>query len=634
MNARFLISDEDIAEVEQVMGKSFSDEERKKALTCLDSCDIQACPGSGKTTLLVAKLYILAKKMAGSKQGICVLSHTNAARNEIEQSLGASSSRRFRYPTFIGTIQSFVDRFLAIPAMIERYGQQPQAIDDGVFFKVVEARYQQIPRPIQYSLANRNNNDGIGLVCSIRYRFDDLDKIARYENGREYNFPTGEETETYQQVKNLKDGITRDGFMTYHDAFALANCYLSNHPVLSKVICKRFPFVFIDEMQDTDKYQYALLMRIFQEGSVVQYFGDSNQAIYHQHTFEADVCRKPQLAMQISSSHRLSCSIAALAQNLGVTQKTLQGNTNRRKCRHTIFLFDEGHAPEVIPAFGDLIDAEALEKGPYKALGAVGRLSEKSSHLSICSYWPTFERNRKPSKTEWTFETYLLQTRIALQETGDCSQAYQLLVEALLKVAQCQGSNYRRMNSGEFLKAVKERGEYTHREFRNQLLSWCCQLDQSESIDLLQYQRQIDQILSPSFGELSGEAIRFITEQKEILQKGGVFSAAHKPNIYIHNDKVEIEIDTIHGAKGQTHQATLLLETFYNQFHLQTILPYFYGQTAKKPGVRITQKYLPLAYVAATRPTDLLCLAMPRSHLCGQDIQQLSNKGWVIQRLN
>jgi superfamily I DNA/RNA helicase len=81
--------------------------------------DVAACPGSGKTTVLIAKLAILAKKWKYRTRGLCVLSHTNAARKIIENRLGNSSEGRrlLSYPHFIGTIHSFVNEFLAIPCL-------------------------------------------------------------------------------------------------------------------------------------------------------------------------------------------------------------------------------------------------------------------------------------------------------------------------------------------------------------------------------------------------------------------------------------------------------------------------------------------------------------------------------------
>ena len=64
---------------------------RAEVLLCNETLDIEACPGSGKTTLLVAKLAILARKWQACRSGICVLSHTNAARREIERCLGQTA---------------------------------------------------------------------------------------------------------------------------------------------------------------------------------------------------------------------------------------------------------------------------------------------------------------------------------------------------------------------------------------------------------------------------------------------------------------------------------------------------------------------------------------------------------------
>ena len=116
---RELISREDIAELAHSEALNFDDEERISILKTMRSIDVQACPGSGKTTLIAAKLILLAKKWPLSDQGICVLSHTNVAKDEIIERLKKSKSleaqRLLSYPHFIGTIQEFTNRFLALP---------------------------------------------------------------------------------------------------------------------------------------------------------------------------------------------------------------------------------------------------------------------------------------------------------------------------------------------------------------------------------------------------------------------------------------------------------------------------------------------------------------------------------------
>ena len=111
------ITDNDIDEIEQILGNVSFDSERRDIIKRLNTFDVQAYPGAGKTTLLVAKLAILAKKWPFTHKGICVLSHTNVAREEIESRLGDTELGRklLSYPHFIGTIHSFADTFIGIP---------------------------------------------------------------------------------------------------------------------------------------------------------------------------------------------------------------------------------------------------------------------------------------------------------------------------------------------------------------------------------------------------------------------------------------------------------------------------------------------------------------------------------------
>ena len=107
-------------------------------------------------------------------------------------------------------------------------------------------------------------------------------------------------------------------------------------------------------------------------------------------------------------------------------------------------------------------------------------------------------------------------------------------------------------------------------------------------------------------------------------------------NVYRHespNGSIHIEIDTIHGIKGQTHQATLLLETFFRGDDLKTILPYLKGDRLPRPGVMIVRR-LALAYVAMSRPTHLVCLAMREENVSSEDEHALIGQGWHIERVH
>ena len=81
-----LITPESLAELRFLTPDlDFTDAERQAVLLATGSCDVNAAPGSGKTTVLAAKLLLLARKWPHDTRGICVLSHTNVAREEVQQ---------------------------------------------------------------------------------------------------------------------------------------------------------------------------------------------------------------------------------------------------------------------------------------------------------------------------------------------------------------------------------------------------------------------------------------------------------------------------------------------------------------------------------------------------------------------
>ena len=173
------ITDEDVRWATSVLGlpeNAFFGEDgtdpRKEVLKEMASIDVSACPGSGKTTLLVAKLAILANKWRYRTKGICVLSHTNAARDEIEKRLGHSAVGRdlLSYPHFIGTIHGFVDHFFALPWLRSK-GYPIKIVDTEV---CLSKRWFSLSRDIRNGL---ERNRYTSSVMSIRSPAFDLGEV-------------------------------------------------------------------------------------------------------------------------------------------------------------------------------------------------------------------------------------------------------------------------------------------------------------------------------------------------------------------------------------------------------------------------------------------------------------------------
>jgi len=78
----------------------------------------EACPGAGKTRAIVARY--LAAAVAEQRRGIALLSFTNAAIDEARAR--CTSPRALVAPNFVGTFDTFINRFISGPAFATKHG--------------------------------------------------------------------------------------------------------------------------------------------------------------------------------------------------------------------------------------------------------------------------------------------------------------------------------------------------------------------------------------------------------------------------------------------------------------------------------------------------------------------------------
>lgn len=143
---------------------------------------------------------------------------------------------------------------------------------------------------------------------------------------------------------------------------------------------------------------------------------------------------------------------------------------------------------------------------------------------------------------------------------------------------------------------------------------------------------------------LNQEATEFLAisdiPPSDDAHKGG--TAAMLANFYGHpprDPKVHIRLGSIHSVKGETHTATLVLDSFFHKHHLSELKPWILGErtggiknnSRGKPeleGSRMLGR-LKLHYVAMTRPSHQLCLAMRRDAFVDGELELLKAQGWL-----
>ena len=269
------VTDDDIAWITDIMGLDDLDADRKAFLKRAETFDVSACPGSGKTTLVVAKLAILARKWRHDTSGICVLSHTNVAREEIQNRLGHTpvGHRLLRYPHFIDTIHTFTNRFLGLP-YLRSNGFPSPLIDDDIAKAFRWNVLQGKERGMFESWLNRKGKS----INDITFSDANLSIALSAKK-----FPAGAHTDSYEKARNIVISSVEAGYYRYEEMFVWAECLLREFPEIAASLSYRFPLVLIDEMQDTSQRQAALLASIFDRTngpSFIQRVGDPNQEIF------------------------------------------------------------------------------------------------------------------------------------------------------------------------------------------------------------------------------------------------------------------------------------------------------------------------------------------------------------------
>ena len=199
----------------------------------------------------------------------------------------------------------------------------------------------------------------------------------------------------------------------------------------------------------------------------------------------------------------------------------------------------------------------------------------------------------------------------------------------LLHTQQIRTVNGRLYNSSQLLRTIRDSGVGNFNQYQGILFSNCERLFTVGDLEIDDILSQVGIVFS-FLGVLPDARLEMIIRNRDgDLQPNQPLSTI-EPNMYFHLPDIPIEINTIHGAKGQTHQATLVLETYYYQSDLVTILPYLTGRNIQNPRTRVLTRFLPLTYVSCTRPSHLLCLAIQKDHINADQQNQLLEFGWRI----
>jgi DNA helicase-2/ATP-dependent DNA helicase PcrA len=248
---------------------------------------IYAGPGSGKTTWLISHLENVLKrsKRLGKTGRIACITYTNVAAKELISRLQCNKDR-----FDISTIHSFLYRNIIKPFsyLIEKDDQGNRLFDTANLNGHEEHRVQmdklrswigticELNRK-NYNMYNSSSMkpDVVDSLLSLDYAFinDEIELVIRKKSRLRFPHSKGE-------LWIYKSKYWHDGIMHHEDVLYFSYLILCKSPRLRNFISNKYPYIFIDEFQDTTEIQTWIIDKITESSTRVGVVGDLAQSIY------------------------------------------------------------------------------------------------------------------------------------------------------------------------------------------------------------------------------------------------------------------------------------------------------------------------------------------------------------------
>ncbi len=219
---------------------------------------VRACPGSGKTRTITYKLAYRVEKNPNSVRKLIAITYTNRAADEIRQrieGLGIDTER-----IWSGTIHQF-----CLEWILKRYKMYIQSLNQG--FRIIDERVKE--RYLKEIIKQLN----------LKIYWKDVNTAFNRE------FHLVEQNEEKKKIIGIYHEILRERKeLDFEQILITTYNILRKHSFISSDVKDAIELICIDEYQDTQDLQYAIVEEIAnsntRKGFQINFFGDPNQAIY------------------------------------------------------------------------------------------------------------------------------------------------------------------------------------------------------------------------------------------------------------------------------------------------------------------------------------------------------------------
>ena len=228
-----------------------------------------AVPGSGKTTVLVTRLGYMLCCCGISPDAILTMTYTKAATREMQKRFVRLFGQDCPQVPEIRTINGVSSKIIDFYARTHGSGSTFTVVEnEGELAKIVSDLYRELSGEFATQSVIKELRKGIAYVKNMMLGKEDLGEL---DTGFD-QFP-----EFYAQY-NL--ALRQRRWMDYDDQMIYAKTILENYPDILAHFQDAFPYICVDEAQDTSKIQHAIIQLLARKTGNLFMVGDEDQSIY------------------------------------------------------------------------------------------------------------------------------------------------------------------------------------------------------------------------------------------------------------------------------------------------------------------------------------------------------------------
>ncbi len=242
----------------------------QREAVCASPCNqlILAGAGSGKTRVLVHRIAWLIQMEGVSPYSVMAVTFTNKAAREMRGRIEELMHLPVR-GMWVGTFHGLAHRLLKAHWQEANLPQSFQILDSDDQLRLIKRVYQAL-----------NINEDQWPVKQAAWFIN-----AQKDEGIRAKYIRGAEHDPYLKTMSMvyaayEEACQRAGLVDFGELLLRAHELWLNHPNLLRHYQERFPFILVDEFQDTNTIQYAWLRVLAGNHSLVTAVGDDDQSIY------------------------------------------------------------------------------------------------------------------------------------------------------------------------------------------------------------------------------------------------------------------------------------------------------------------------------------------------------------------